>query len=109
MKIIEWVAGLGAIVMLAGILHGLAAGDIWTEGRALLGMPWGRVTIADLYVGFALFAAWVVAREPSRVRAGAWIAAVLTLGNLAACVYLFLAVRASGGDFKRLALGARLG
>jgi len=96
-------------VMFAGIVHGLVAGDIWTEGRALLGMPWGRVTLADLYVGFALFATWIAARERSRLRAGAWIVAVLALGNFAACVYLFLAVRASRGDFKKLALGARLG
>jgi hypothetical protein len=66
---------------------------IWAE-------PWGRVMLADLYIGFALFASWIGWRERSWVRGGLWFIALCVLGNLAALAYLVLiAARSKTPDF----------
>ncbi len=33
------------------------------KAAKLLAMPWGIVSLVDLYVGFALFSIWIVYRE----------------------------------------------
>ena len=43
------VAGLGALAMVAVLVYGFVAGDFTGEGGRLLAMPWGRVSLVDLY------------------------------------------------------------
>ncbi len=83
------VAGAAGILLMLGVIgHALVAGDFFAEGAWLLAHPWGRVSLVDLYVGFALVCVVIAARERSARRAIPWIAAVLVLGNLATCVYV---------------------
>ncbi len=63
--------------------------------------------MVDVYVGFTFLSAWIVYREKSLARAFPWMAAVLTLGNVVAALYAFLAAVGSGGDWQRFWLGAR--
>ena len=86
-------AALGAAAMVAVIGYAFAAGDILAEGKWLFANPWGRVSLVDLYVGFALVGCWIVARERSLRRAAPWILALMVLGNLTTCVYVLISLR----------------
>jgi Protein of unknown function (DUF1475) len=98
---------LGAFVMLAALTYGFALGDFWGDGRVLVSVPWGRVSLLDVYVGFGLFCGWIAFRERSWAHAAAWILIVLTLGNLLACLYAFRALAGSQGNWARFWMGAR--
>ncbi|MCY4220645.1 MAG: DUF1475 family protein [Thiotrichales bacterium] len=103
------VTGLGAgITLLMGgaLVHGVTGGDFFEEGALLLALAWGRVALIDVYAGFALFAAWVLFREPHAVVAGAWIVALCLLGNVVAGCYVVLAARHCRGSAARFWLGA---
>ena len=105
MRLAMLVSGLGAAAMAAVLIYGFTVGDFAGEGSRLLSMPWGIVSLVDLYVGFILFSGWIVYREASPAKTTAWIVAVMVLGFFAASVYAFLALRASGGDWRRFWLG----
>ena len=100
-------AGIGLAAMVAALAHGFIAGDFATEGAALLGTPWGRVTLVDVYVGFALFAGWIAFREGRWTAAAGWIVLLMLLGNLIACLYVLIALARSRGEWPRFWLGAR--
>ena len=107
MKIAQSVAALFALIMAAAIAYAFAVGDFSGEGAKMLAMPWGIVSLLDVYVGFLLFCGWVFYREKSGVAALVWTVAILILGNMLTAIYVVLAVRACGGDWKRFWLGAR--
>jgi hypothetical protein len=98
---------LGMLAMAGIIFYGFAAGNFAREGGQLLAMPWGQVSMVDLYTGFTLFSAWIVYREKSWPRAVVWVVLMMTLGNFTASLYTFVALQTSGGDWKRFWLGAR--
>jgi hypothetical protein len=75
-------------VMTATIVFGLANGGFGDDAAAIWGLPWGKVTLVDLYAGLAIFGAWIALRESRPLRVGIWWVALITLGNLAAGVYL---------------------
>jgi hypothetical protein len=95
---------LAAIVFVA-----LSAGIIWagyvrdanllSEGAALLAMPWGFVTLLDLYAGFVLYAVLVFAFEPRKVVALVWVLPVFVLGNLVMAAWVIFRLP---GVLKRL-------
>jgi hypothetical protein len=107
MKLAKALSVLGAALMFCTITYGFVMGDFDREGGILLGMPWGRVSLIDVYVGFAVFSAWIIYREKSWTRSLAWIALMAVLGNLTSCTYVFLALRQSDGDWRRFWMGHR--
>jgi hypothetical protein len=107
MKIAKLIALLGLLAMTSVLVYGFAVGDFGGEGSQLLSMPWGIVSLVDLYVGFVLFSGWIVYREKSPVRSAVWVALMMVLGFWTASLYTFLALRASGGDWRRFWLGRR--
>jgi hypothetical protein len=108
MRIAKAIALLGVLAMAFVLVHGFAAGDFAEEGRQLLSMPWGIVSLVDLYVGFVLFSGWIVYREKSAARALVWVLLMMVLGFFTASLYTLLALQASGGDWQRFWLGRRL-
>ncbi len=96
MKLARIVAASGMLAMMIVLGYAFATGNFAAEGKQLLGLPWGVVSLVDLYVGFALFSTWIVYRDGIRLSSLLWIAAVMTLGSLAICLYVFLALRKSG-------------
>ena len=94
-------AGLGALAMAGIIVYGFAAGSFFEEGGKLVRMPWGIVSLVDVYVGFLVFSGFILWREKSALAAGVWIFLLLTLGNLVSCVYVVLALRDAKGDWRR--------
>ena len=107
MRAAPWLIGTCLLAMAGALTWGVVAGDFRREGAALMAMPWGVVSVIDVYAGAALFAGWSAARERSAVRVAAWVAAIAVLGNLATSLYALLAWRSSGGDPRRFWLGDR--
>ena len=105
MKIAKTVALLGILAMTAVLIYGFTAGDFFGEGSQLLAMPWGIVSMVDLYTGFTLFSAWIIYREKSLPVAILWTIAMMTLGFFAGSLYAFLALQSSGGDWRKFWLG----
>jgi len=107
MKIAKVVTLLGALLMAGVIGYAFRTGDFGAEGAKLLAMPWGIVSLVDLYTGFTLFSGWIIFREKSLPVTLLWIVAVMTLGAFAMSLYAFLALQTSGGDWKKFWLGKR--
>jgi hypothetical protein len=105
MKTAKTITILGLLAMTAVLIYGFTVGDFFGEGGQLVRMPWGIVSLVDLYVGFTLFSAWIFYREPSKVRAGIWTAGVMVLGFWAASLYALLALQSSGGDWAKFWMG----
>ena len=67
------------------------------------------MSLIDLYAGLALFGAWVAVRETSRRKTALWWIALITLGNLAAGVYLLRALFKANGTTELLLGKDRVG
>lgn len=80
-------------IMFIAIAAAMLGGGFLTEGRQMLASNWGRLTLIDLYVGLALFSAFVWWRERSHATALVWIAGFAVLGNLATAGYLLWTLR----------------
>jgi len=106
-KIAKAVALLGLLAMTAILIYGFTVGDFAAEGKQLLSMPWGIVSLVDLYVGFVLFSGWIVYREKSAVRSVVWVILMMILGFWTASLYALIALQASGGDWRRFWMGQR--
>ena len=107
MKIAKLVALLGLLAMTAVLIYGFSVGDFSGEGQVLLSMPWGIVSLVDLYVGFILFSGWIVYREKSLVRSIVWVFFMMVLGFFTASLYTLIALQTSGGDWRRFWMGKR--
>jgi hypothetical protein len=100
-------AGLLGALMFALIAWATVNGSFGAEGSALYALPWGKVTLADLYTGFALFSGWVIYREKSTALGLVFVVLVMTLGNAFAALYVLVALLRSRGDSGRFWLGHR--
>jgi len=107
MKLAKAIALLGLLAMTAVLIYGFTAGDFLAEGTQLLDMPWGIVSLVDLYVGFTLFSGWIIYRENALLPALIWVILMMVLGFWAGALYTFLALQRSRGDWKRFWLGKR--
>lgn len=107
MKVAKFIALLGLLAMAGVLVYGFTVGDFSGEGQVLLAMPWGIVSLVDLYVGFALFSCWIAYRERSPVLATVWIVLMMVLGSFTASLYTLIALQTSGGDWRRFWMGAR--
>jgi len=105
MKIAKTISILGILAMTAVLIYGFTAGDFFGEGSKLLAMPWGIVSLVDLYTGFTLFSAWIIYREKSLPVAILWTVAMMTLGFFAGSLYAFIALQTSGDDWRKFWLG----
>ncbi|MGD2039460.1 MAG: DUF1475 family protein [Anaerolineae bacterium] len=109
MKIAKGIALLGLLAMTAVLVYGFTVGDFAGEGKQLLSMPWGIVSLVDLYVGFVLFSGWIVYREQSAARSIVWVILMMVLGFWTASLYTLIALQKSDGDWRRFWMGWRAG
>jgi len=79
---------LGVVVMGSAVVLGLMAGGFGEEGAAIWALLWGKVTLVDLYLGLLFFGLWVAMRETRPLVTLLWWVGLITLGNLAAALYL---------------------
>ena len=107
MKLAKFIALAGLLAMTAILVYGFTIGDFAGEGAELLKMPWGIVSLVDLYVGFALLSAWIVYREKSWLPSMLWVVLMMVLGFWTGALYTLLALQKSGGDWKKFFMGKR--
>lgn len=105
MKIAKVIAVLCLTAMTVILFYAFTRGNFAEEGRRLLGMPWGIVSLVDLYAGFSLFACWISYRERSLPRSILWIILMVVLGFWAGSLYTLLALQHSQGDWEKFFLG----
>ena len=105
MKIAKIISLLGVLAMTAVLVNGFTVGDFSGEGSQLLSMPWGIVSLVDLYTGFVLFSGWIIYREKSLPVAILWTIAMMVLGFFAGSLYAFLTLQSSGSDWRKFWLG----
>jgi hypothetical protein len=107
MRLAKVVTVLGVIAMTAVLGYAFTQGDFFVEGSKLTSMPWGIVSLVDLYTGFTLFSAWIIYREKSLPVALLWTLSVMLLGFFAASLYAFLALQSSAGNWHKFWMGKR--
>jgi hypothetical protein len=105
MRIAKLISILGILAMTAVLFYGFTVGDFFAEGSQLAAMPWGIVSLVDLYTGFTLFSMWIIYRERSLPVAIVWTIAMMTLGFFAGSLYAFIALQTSGNDWRKFWLG----
>ena len=105
MKIAKLISLLGVLAMTTVLIYGFTIGDFSGEGSQLLSMPWGIVSLVDLYTGFILFSGWIIYREKSLPVAILWTIAMMVLGFFAGSLYAFLTLQSSSGDWRKFWLG----
>jgi hypothetical protein len=107
MKIAKVLALLGTVIMAGAILYAIVYGDFREEGRMILSIPWGVVSLVDLYTGFFLFAGWIAYREASWWPAIIWIVLLMFLGFLTGALYVLIALHSSGESWGKFWMGAQ--
>lgn len=105
MRIAKIISALGVLAMTTVLIYGFTRGDFFAEGSQLASMPWGIVSLVDLYTGFVLFSGWIIYREKSLPVAIAWTIAMMTLGFFAGSLYVFFTLQKSGDDWHKFWLG----
>jgi hypothetical protein len=107
MRIAKIIALLGLAAMTGILIYGFRIGNFGVEGAQLLAMPWGIVSLVDLYVGFTLFSCWIVFREKAWLPSIIWVVLMMVLGFWAGALYTLIALQTSGNDWKRFWYGKR--
>jgi len=80
------------VVLLVSAGYAFNRGDIAEELALITSLPWGIVTLIDVYVGFILVSLWILWREGALIRALPWIILIMILGNIISCIYVLLAL-----------------
>jgi uncharacterized membrane protein len=108
MKIARIFAISGTLIMFFSLIYGFVYGDFFAEGKIISSMPWGHVSLIDVYVGFAIVGGWIIYRENNIRRSILWIAGLFFLGNFIACLYIWIAVEKANGDVKKFWFNQRI-
>ena len=70
-------------------------------------LPWGIVSLVDLYSGFILIAIWMIYREEN-YSSILWVFFLMTLGNLTTAIYVIYCINTSSNDIKKFFLGRNI-
>ncbi len=105
--VLQFVFLAGFLAFLVAIIYGVTARDFWAEGRVLVGIYWGRFTLYDIYLAFAVFYLWIVYREKSLLSSIIWFFLIMLGGAMTICLYMFVALRTSDNSSVKLMLGKR--
>lgn len=96
---------LSFIILLASIIYGVTQFDMFEEGKQMLEIFWGKFTFIDIYVAFIVFFLWVCIRESSNIVRFLWFLLIMLGGSMSICLYVYLAIKNSNYDIKKLMLG----
>jgi len=107
MKLAKAISLLGILAMTGILVYAFMVGNFSAEGNKLLAMPWGIVSLVDLYVGFTLFSCWIVYREKAVLPSIIWVVLMMVLGFFTGALYTFIALQTSSGDWRRFWMGKR--
>lgn len=95
MNVLRAAVGLGGLALLGLVLWAAFTlqdlhGDFMDQFAVVTTLPWGIVTLVDLYFGFLLFAVVVFLTERSWLVALLWAAPTLVLGNIWAALWFVI-------------------
>lgn len=95
MNVLRAAIGILGLALLGLILWAAFAatdlhGSFLEQFAVVTTLPWGMVSLVDLYVGFVFFAVIVFLTERSWLAALLWAAPILVLGNVWSAVWLFV-------------------
>jgi hypothetical protein len=92
LRIAVVVLGLALLGVIAWAILGGGEihGSFGQQVAVVTTLPWGVVTLFDLYIGFVFFAVIILLTERSWIAAALWAAPLLVLGNVWAAVWLAL-------------------
>ena len=88
----------GLLLMSSFVMYATFNGDFFSEGAILMSMPWGIVSLVDIYLGLIIFCFWVCWRENNKNVALLWSVSILLLGNMISCLYILKAAYESNGN-----------
>ena len=83
---------------------------VWAQGEVsifespIAGMPWGVVSLVDLYSGFTLFSIVIFYKERI-LPAVVWTFFVMTLGSFTIALYIIYSIRNSDGNIQKFFMG----
>lgn len=104
-RVLRVVAPVVAVAFGGMVVAGLLAGTFASEGRQIVELGWGRITLVDIYLAFALPALWAFLRE-SVPRAIGITLGIVVLGSVVIWAYVAVAAWTST-DRRELVLGRR--
>ena len=81
-----------------------AQGEIAIFDSTIPSLPWGIVSLVDLYSGFVLFSLWIFYKEKA-LQAVVWIFFVMTLGSFTIALYVIYSINKSDGDIQKFFMG----
>lgn len=95
MNVLRAVIGVLGLALLGLILWAAFAkadlhGSFFDQFNVVTTLPWGIVSLADLYIGFVFFAVIVFLTERSWLGAAIWAAPIFILGNVWAALWLLI-------------------
>jgi len=67
-------------------------------------LPWGAVSLVDLYTGFIFVCFWIFYKEKT-INAIIWSIFMMVLGNLTTAIYVLYSLNTSNGDMKKFFMG----
>ena len=103
--VFAFVVCIGFGIMLVSIVYAVLNGDLSVEGPLLADMPWGRVSLVDIYLGLLLLSFWVLWREKFSFTGVCWAALIITLGNMVSCLYILKSLQQAQWNMNRFWLG----
>lgn len=95
MNVLRAAIGILGLALLGLVLWAAVAkpdlhGSFFDQVAVLTTLPWGVATIADLYIGFVLFASLIFLTERSWLVAALWAAPIFILGNIWAALWFVI-------------------
>lgn len=92
MRAFRLIAVLMIVAMVTSVTVAAMTAPFAADGRVLLDLAWGRVTVIDLYLALGVFIAWVAWRDGA-LKALLWAPIVAVTGSAGIGVYLLLVAR----------------
>ena len=90
-------------VSMAGVII-WAQGEVSIFDSSIPSMPWGIVSLVDLYSGFILFSIWIFYKERV-LPAVIWTFFVMTMGSFTIALYVIYSIRNSDGSVQKFFMG----
>ncbi len=81
------------VAMMGAIAWAFGAGEFWKEFSAVWAIPWGRIGLLDLGLGFLLMIPLFFAFERGLMAPILWTITLLLLGNAAAALWFAINAR----------------
>ena len=88
---------------MAGVIF-WAQGEVTIFDSPIPNLPWGVVSLVDLYSGFTLFSIWIFYKEKV-IPAIVWTFFVMTLGSFTIALYVIYSINNSDGDIQKFFMG----